>query len=69
MIIKLEIPDEVVLILKDRGMSQMDIPIVFETYLSIVFNNYDESFNNEFEDWLDSLNTTEVNDIKNGKWL
>ena len=69
MIIKLEIPDEVVLILKDRGMSQMDIPIVFETYLSIVFNNYDEAFNNEFEDWLDSLNTTEVNDIKNGKWL
>ena len=70
MTIKIDIPDNIVTILRgDYGYSKPQCANIFKTYLTEVMSDRYGQFEMDFGAWLEEQDEEELNQIKEGKQL
>jgi hypothetical protein len=65
--ITVDIPDDILTILRDGGFSKIQCSNIFTTYLIGVLEDLHGDFVNEFVEWYENLSEDDVEDIKTGK--
>lgn len=65
----IEIPENIMDLLYERGYTQKERTYFFKTYLMNIMNSIHDDFQTSMEEWLDELTEDEIDDIKHGKDL
>ena len=70
MTIKVEVPDNIVTVLRgDYGYSKPQCENIFKTYLTEVMSDLYGQFEINFNEWLEEQSEEELNQIKQGRQL
>lgn len=70
MTIKVEVPDNIVALLRDDcGYSKPQCENILKTFLIQVMSGWYNGFGTDFNFWLENLDDEELNQIKEGKQI
>lgn len=62
----IEIPDNIMDVIKDRGYTQKETVNMFKTYIMYITSTVDRAFECEIDQWMDELSEEQIENIKQG---